>query len=413
VTTTGDVQSADAREAAAGGAILSYLQCRREEIATLVERLVRIESPSDDRMAFGPLLDTLAAELTASGMSIRRVGGRLSGGMLLARRRHRARQQPVQLLVGHCDTVWPVGTLQSMPVVADDEVIRGPGVFDMKAGLVQMVFALRALESLSLAPAAEPVVVINTDEEIGSPDSFRLIRRLARISARAFVLEPAYGSTGKLKTSRKASGAFTITVRGRAAHAGVNPEDGASAILEMSHQVQQLFALNDPRRGVTVNVGTIDGGLRSNVVAPVVRAEVDVRVRTPVDALEIEGAIRALTPLTPNTTIEVRGGILQAPMEPNARNQSLWRQAQSLGRALGLTLEQAAVGGSSDGNTTSQFTATLDGLGAVGDGAHADHEHVRLAPMIERAALLALLLRAPLDAFASGAEGATCPGGRS
>jgi glutamate carboxypeptidase len=301
--------------------------------------------------------------------------------------------------------VWPIGTLPSMPVLVDGEIIRGPGAFDMKAGLVQMLYALRALDDLGFPPAAEPVAVINTDEEIGSPDSTRLIRRLARISTRAFVLEPAYGPGGKLKTSRKASGAFTITVRGRAAHAGVSPEEGASAILEMSHQVQKLFALNDPSRGITVNVGTIDGGLRPNVVAPVVRAEVDARVRTAADGREIEAAIRALTPLTPNTTIEVQGGIAQAPMEPNARNQSLWRQAQSLGRAVGLALEQAAVGGSSDGNTTSQFTPTLDGLGAVGDGAHADHEHVRIAAMIERAALLALLLRAPLDVSAAEAEG--------
>jgi glutamate carboxypeptidase len=405
VTIRSSVQTADVRDATAGSAILDYLQSRRDDIARLLERLIRIESPSDHPAAFGPLFDVLAAEFVTSGMSVHRFGGRRSGGMLLARRRQRARSGPLQLLVGHCDTVWPIGTLPSMPVLVDGEIIRGPGAFDMKAGLVQMLYALRALDDLGFPPAAEPVAVINTDEEIGSPDSTRLIRRLARISTRAFVLEPAYGPGGKLKTSRKASGAFTITVRGRAAHAGVSPEEGASAILEMSHQVQKLFALNDPSRGITVNVGTIDGGLRPNVVAPVVRAEVDARVRTTADGREIESAIRALTPLTPNTTIEVQGGIAQAPMESNARNQSLWRQAQSLGRAVGLALEQAAVGGSSDGNTTSQFTATLDGLGAVGDGAHADHEHVRIAAMIERAALLALLLRAPLDVSAAEAEG--------
>jgi glutamate carboxypeptidase len=265
----------------------------------------------------------------------------------------------------------------------------------MKAGLVQMLFALRALRELALDPPATTVVIINSDEEIGSPDSMPLIARLARSAIRAYVLEPAFGWSGKLKTARKASGAFTVTVRGRAAHAGVNPEEGVSAILEMSYQIQKLFALNDAARGITVNVGTIDGGLRSNVVAAEVRAEVDVRVRTRGDAAEVEAAVRGLTPHTPNTTIEIEGGIDQWPMDANLRNQALWCQARDIGRRLGLELEQAAVGGASDGNTTSQYTATLDGLGGVGDGAHADHEQVLISRMVERCALLVLLLLAP------------------
>jgi len=196
---------------------------------------------------------------------------------------------------------------------------------------------------------------------------------------------------------------FTIVVKGRAAHSGINPEEGASAILEMSYQIQKLFALNDAARGITVNVGTIDGGIRSTVVAPEVRASVDVRVRTRADAVEVEAAIRDLKPVTPHTTVEIEGGIEQWPMEPDVRNQALWRRAQGLGRRLGLELDQAAVGGSSDGNTTSQYTATLDGLGAVGDGAHAGHEHAVIPRMVERCALLVLLLMSPPDASAPAA----------
>jgi glutamate carboxypeptidase len=223
----------------------------------------------------------------------------------------------------------------------------------MKGGLVQLVFALRALRELECDPPATPVVLVNSDEEVGSPESTRLIRRLAQHAARAFVLEPAFGRSGKLKTARKAVGRFTVIVRGRASHAGVNPEEGISAILEMSHQVQRLFALNDSARGVTVNVGTIDGGLRPNVVAPEVKAVVDVRVPTRDDAEQTEHAIRNLQPVLPGTSLEIVGSFGRPPMEPGERNQALWRLARELGQSLGLELEQAAVGGGSDGNTTS------------------------------------------------------------
>jgi glutamate carboxypeptidase len=377
--------------------ILSYLQQRRQEMVDLLQRLALAESPSDEPAAVAPVLGMLQLELEEAGLVARRIPGRLSGGMLVGRPRLRPRHHPVQLLVGHCDTVWPVGTVSQMPVRIREDALHGPGVFDMKGGLVQMLYALRAVKDLALQLPADCVVVINSDEEIGSPDSTSLIRRLARLASRAYILEPAFGQAGKLKTARKASGAFTITVRGRAAHAGVNPEQGASAILEMSYQIQKLFALNDAARGITVNVGTIDGGLRSNVIAAEVRASVDVRVRTRQDVAEVEAAIRALRPVNPETNIEVEGGIEQPPMEPLPRNQALWRLARDLGRRIGLELEEAAVGGASDGNTTSQYTATLDGLGAVGDGAHAAHEHARIPQMVERCALLVLLLLAPVQ----------------
>jgi glutamate carboxypeptidase len=377
--------------------ILSYLQQRRHDMVDLLQRLARAESPSDNPAAVAPVLQLLASELEQAGLSVRRFRGRVSAGMLFGRPRGRAKNTPRQLLVGHCDTVWPVGTVRQMPVRVEGETIRGPGVFDMKGGLVQMLYALRAVRDLELRSPAASVVVINSDEELGSPDSTPLIGRLARRAARAFILEPAFGRAGKLKTARKASGGFTIIIKGRAAHAGVNPEEGASAILEMSYQIQKLFALNDAARGITVNVGTIDGGLRSNVIAAEVRASVDARVRTRQDAADVEAAIRGLRPVNPATTIEVEGGIAQQPMEPLPRNQALWRTAQELGRRLGLELDQAAVGGASDGNTTSQYTATLDGLGAVGDGAHAFHEQAQIPQMVERCALLVLLLLAPLS----------------
>jgi glutamate carboxypeptidase len=378
--------------------VLAHVQGKRQGMVTLLERLALAESPSNDPVAAGRVLPLLSAELEDAGLKVRRLRGRASAGTLYAGLHARIRKRPVQLLVGHCDTVWPVGTVRQMPVAVEGDMIRGPGVFDMKGGLVQLIYALRVIRELGLEPPAATLVIINSDEEIGSPDSTPLIRRLARRAARAFILEPAFGKAGKLKTARKAVGSFTITIKGRAAHAGINPEEGASAILELSHQIQRLFALNDAARGITVNVGTIDGGLRPNVVAPEVRASVDVRVRTRADAAEVEAAIRGLQPVNPKTLIRIEGGFEHPPLEPLPRNQALWRLARDLGRQLGLELEQVEVGGASDGNTTSQYTATLDGLGAVGDGAHALHEQVLIPPMVERCALLVLLLLAPLGA---------------
>lgn len=366
-------------------------------MVALLTELAAIESPTDNPAAVGPVMARLDAELQASGLATRRISGTHTGGVIVARPADRERRRPLQLLVGHCDTVWPVGTTRQMPVGVVGDELRGPGVFDMKGGLVQLIFALRTVRALGVMLPATPVILINSDEETGSHESQRTTVRLARRAARAFVLEPAFGPHGKLKTARKAVGEFSIVIRGKAAHAGLSPTEGVSAVLELSHQIQQLFALNDPSRGVTVNVGTIDGGVRPNVVAPEVRAQVDVRVPSSTDVARLDAAIRGLTPVHPQTTIEVSGGFHHPPLEPVPRNQALWQRAQALGRSLGLDLDQAAVGGASDGNTISQYTATLDGLGAVGDGAHAAHEHVVTSALASRAALLALLLAAPLD----------------
>jgi glutamate carboxypeptidase len=321
--------------------------------------------------------------------------------MLYARPCRRRRRVPVQLMLGHYDTVWPAGTLATMPFERSGDTVRGPGVFDMKGGLVMMILALRGLRELGVEPEVTPVVFANSDEEIGSRDSRRYIEALARRVIRAFVLEPSLGEAGRLKTARKGIARFTVTVTGQAAHAGLEPGKGASAILELSHVIQRLFELNDPERGVTVNVGTIDGGLRPNVVAPESRAVVDVRVAGAGDARRVEAAIRGLKTSTPGTQVRIEGGFGRPPLEPTPRNQRLWERARRLGKSLGLDLEQAAVGGGSDGNTTSLYTATLDGLGPVGGGAHAPDEHLKLGPTLQRAALLALLLAEP----AAGGDG--------
>jgi glutamate carboxypeptidase len=376
--------------------ILGFLRAQEPRMVALLAELAALESPTDNPPATARALDRLADELASSGMAVRRVPGQISAGTIVARPVVRVRRRPVQMLVGHCDTVWPLGTTALMPVLVTEGQIRGPGVFDMKGGLVQLIFALRALRHVHCDLPATPVVVITSDEEIGSPESRRTTVRLAQRAVRAFVLEPAYGSAGKLKTSRKAVGEFEIVVKGRAAHAGLSPGEGTSAILELSHQIQRLFALNDPSRGVSVNVGTIDGGVRPNVVAPEVRALVDVRVPTMADADRIETAIRGLTPVDERSSIQVSGSFGHPPLEPLPRNRALWTLARSLAATIGIDLEEAAVGGASDGNVISQYTATLDGLGAVGDGAHAPHEYVLASKLSERAALVALLLSAPV-----------------
>jgi glutamate carboxypeptidase len=282
-----------------------------------------------------------------------------------------------------------------MPVVAENGVLKGPGVFDMKGGVTQILFALQTLQALGLEPTVTPVVLFTSDEEIGSYESRTHIERLARVADRALVLEPALGRAGKIKTARKGSGDFEIIVKGKAAHAGLAPEEGASAILELTYVVQKLFALNEPASGVTVNVGTLDGGIRTNIVAPESRITVDVRAPTAADARRLDEAIRSLQPTTPGVTLEIHGEIDRPPLERTPRNQALWHRYQALGRLLDIELAEGLSGGASDGNFTSRYTATLDGLGPVGDGAHAYHEHLDVEKTIERCILLTLLLLTP------------------
>jgi len=375
--------------------LLHEVRWRRDQFLSVLESLCRAESPSLDAHRQQAVHAVLAANLDALGYAVRELPGTRSGGHLYARPRRRNRGAGVQLLLGHYDTVWPVGTLATMPFGFEGDRARGPGVYDMKGGLAQIIVALASLRGLGIEPELTPVVLVNADEEVGSRESGRYVRRLARIADRALVLEPSLGIEGRLKTERKGVARYTVVVHGRAAHAGLDPGAGASAILELSHVIQALFALNDPARGITVNVGTIDGGLRPNVVAAASRAVVDVRARSAADAERVDASIRQLQPVTPGTSLSIEGGPGRPPLEPTARNQALFETAQALGQHLGMTLGGGTAGGGSDGSTASLHTATLDGLGPVGDGAHAAHEYIEIGPTLDRAALLALLLVAP------------------
>ena len=373
--------------------ILDWLRERQEEMTELLARLVLAESPSLVPGSESAALDLLSIELARSGFHTRLLRGDGTGDHLFARPQPRQRGRAYQLIRGHVDTVWPLGTVRSSRTGRENGRFYGPGTYDMKGGLVQLVFALEALDDLGLEPTVTPVVLVNSDEEIGSIDSKRHIRLLASRAARAFVLEPPAGPAGLLKTGRKGVESFEIVVTGRAAHAGTNPDEGISAILELSHVVQELFALNDTAHGVTVNVGTIDGGLRANVVAPEATAVVDVRAPSEAEAIAVAEAIRSLEPARRGTTVTVRSDVARPPMPATDRNRALFRRAQRLAWRLGLPIGEAPlVGGAYYANLTSGLTATLDGLGAVGDGAHAPDEHVLVSALPQRAALLALLL---------------------
>lgn len=376
--------------------ILDHIDRRKTAMFDLLERLVLCESPSHDPAAQTEVMRLLCDAFESRSFRPQRLSGVQSGGMLLAMPRARTRHQRHQLILGHCDTVWPIGTLETMPARTEGGTFWGPGSYDMKAGLVQGLFAIEALHEAGAAPLrVTPVFFINSDEEIGSHESTRLIVRFARGADRCFVLEPSLGPNGSLKTARKGVGRFEITIRGKAAHAGLDPGKGASAILELSHIIQKLFALNDPAKGVTVNVGTIDGGLSPNMVAPESKAAVDVRVPTREDANRIEQAIHALRAETPGTQVLIEGSVRRPPLERTPGNRRLWALAQRGADELGFKIDEASAGGGSDGNTTSLFTPTLDGLGAVGAGAHAANEHLVLDKMVERSALLARLLSYP------------------
>jgi len=377
-----------------------FLAGQQDEMARLLIELANLETPSLVPESQRAIQELLTWRLEAIGFKARLFSGEETGGHLylsLSESGNAAEGVPVQLLLGHTDTVWPIGTVQNMPVVWEEreDVIRGPGVFDMKAGIVQMVFALEALSELGLKPTVAPTIFLNSDEEIGSPESQGHVERLAQASNRVLVLEPALGHEGLIKTTRRGVARFDIRVVGRASHSGIALEEGASAIQEMALVIQALHALTDPKRGIAVNVGTVSGGTAVNVVAAECRVSVDVRVATQGDGRWVKEVIQGLEPTTPGTQLEIEVMLERDPMEATPRNRILWEAVQGCGSRLGLELEGAESGGASDGNTTSLYTATVDGLGAVGDGAHARHEHVRVSKLLERTTLLAIILMMP------------------
>jgi glutamate carboxypeptidase len=356
--------------------------------------LVEIESPSDDRAAVNRCAEA-AAEMAASlGGRVRRHRQRAYGDVLELRFGPRGGRsaEPVMLL-GHLDTVWPLGTLRTMPFRVAEGRVWGPGTLDMKAGVAMGLAAIRLLREADAL--RRPVTfLLNPDEEVGSEASRAITEKLARESKAVFVLEPAQGLGGAYKTARKGVGGYTVRVRGVAAHAGVDFERGHSAIHELAWQLEKVRGFTDLERGLTVNAGVVRGGTRTNVVAAEAEAEVDVRIARAKDAARIERKFRSLRARDHGCVVEVEGGMNRPPMERTRATVALYRRAATLFAEMGFDLAEAATGGGSDGNFTAALgVPTLDGMGAVGEGAHAAHESVVVKDLAPRTALLAEMIR--------------------
>jgi glutamate carboxypeptidase len=377
-----------------GHELAAWSRARIDEQTALLRALVEIESPSSDPAGVAVLAERLVQELQPLGLTceLLPVDG---GGPLLRARSAPLDARPVMLL-GHLDTVWPLGTLRARPVRVvneggdDGERLFGPGAYDMKAGLVVMVFALRALREYGALP---PVSVFLTPlEEVGCAAYRDVMEAEMRASRACLDFEPAWPG-GAVKTARKGSGTFTLRARGRAAHAGADLDKGANAVVDLARRVLEVAALTDRERGTSANVGVIRGGIRPNVVPDFAEAEVDVRYARLADGPPLEAALRALRADTPGVTLEVEGGLGYPPLERTPRVARLFETAREVARALGQDLREVATGGASEASFAAALDLpTLDGLGADGDGAHAEHEHVRLASLPRRIALAAALV---------------------
>jgi glutamate carboxypeptidase len=376
---------------AAGSSLLGFLEQQQSAMLEVLRRMVEIESPSDNKAAVDQLGKALAAEFAGAGAKTKLHSEAGVGNHLQAWFPGAPNKKPI-LLLGHFDTVWPLGTLNSMPFRVEGGRAFGPGIYDMKAGITMMLFALRALRSTGAAH--RPVtVLLDTDEEVGSVTGRPLVEAVAKECEAVLVLEPSQGPQGHLKTARKGVGDYTLRVRGRASHAGVDFEKGHSAIVELSRQILEIAKFTDISRGITVNPGVINGGTRTNVVAAEATAEVDIRVARGADATELEQKFAALRPFDPACSLEVSGGLNRPPMERTEGTVRLYRMAQQHAAELGMPIDEASTGGGSDGNFTSALgLPTLDGLGAVGEGAHAVNESIVLSELPRRTALLACLL---------------------
>ena len=354
-----------------------------------MEALVRLESPTTEKGAVDACGAELASRLAAIGGRVTPLPRTSRGDHLLAEFGCGASQV---LLLGHFDTVWPVGQLGRMPLAREDGRLHGPGIFDMKAGIAIGMLAVRALLETG-APLARRIVMLwTTDEEVGSETSRGAIEDEARRSDAVLVLEPSLPG-GAVKTSRKGCGSFEVIVKGVSAHAGIEPQKGASALHELAHQILRINAFQDLSRGVSVNVVQASGGLRSNVIPDEARAIVDVRAPTADAAAAVDAAFRSLQPMDARTTVTAKGGFDRPPLERSPAVVRLYNEACRVARELGFDLREGATGGGSDGNFTAALgVPTLDGLGAVGDGAHALHEHIEVASLADRAALVAGLV---------------------
>jgi glutamate carboxypeptidase len=394
----------------AAESVFSHLDfCRRQqaEMLSLLQRMVEIESPSDNKAALDRMGEFLAGEFERLGGKVTFDPQKDAGNHLKAEFGCPSPGKPV-LLLGHFDTVWPLGTLAQMPFRIDSGRAFGPGVYDMKAGITMMIFAIKALAAERKKQTSGPenekqssrgndrpiTILLDSDEEVGSTTGRPLVEATARDCEAVLVLEPSQGPKGFLKTSRKGVGDVTVRVRGRASHAGVDFEKGRSAIVELSRQLLEIVKFTDLGRGITVNPGVIQGGTRSNVVAAEAWAEVDLRIARASDAAELMERFAALKTFDPECSIEISGGINRPPMERTPGTVRLFRTAQELGATLGMNVEESSTGGGSDGNFTSALgVPTLDGLGALGEGAHASNESIVIEELPRRTALLAGLLQ--------------------
>jgi len=373
---------------------LRYAVEKQGEISRLIKRLVECESPSDSSVDVDRVVDVLIEETSdiASAQVVRPDGFGEHLRLEFAGAGQKAGQQILAL--GHSDTVWPLGTLSRMPFRELDGRLWGPGVLDMKSGLAFFIYAMRALRESGDSLECPVVLLVVSDEEVGSPTSRYLTEEEAKQSRAVLVLEPGTGLTGKLKTARKGVGRYVITISGQAAHAGVDFSNGASAILEAAHQIQKIAKMTDLLVGTTVNPGVVHGGTKSNVIAAEATIEVDVRSVTLTEGIEVDRALHTLRPADSRCSIHVEGGLNRPPMERTARIAQMLDLAQQVGRESGVTIEESSTGGGSDGNFTAALgVPTLDGLGAVGEGAHAPNESILIDRIPDRVALLAGLIK--------------------
>ena len=368
---------------------LRYFESRQEALVATIRELVEIESPSDNKAAADRMSRFLAEKFEAIGGHVRLHPAADFGDNLQVDFPGREKLKPV-LLLGHFDTVYPLGTLETMPCSVSDGRLHGPGALDMKSGIALMLYVIEALETWHAGLPRPVTVFLVSDEEVGSSSSRKITESLAMESAAVLVLEPSAGPHGAVKTARKGVGEYKLTVRGVAAHAGLDPGKGHSAIVELAHQIAALSKLNDAERGISVNAGVIHGGTRSNVIAAAASAEIDVRIKRAKQAAMVDRKLRSLKPFDKHCKLTVEGGVNRMPMERNAGVTALYKKALAIAKQIGWKLEEAAVGGGSDGNFTAGMgVPTLDGLGSVGSGAHAAHEHIVISELPRRALLLA------------------------
>jgi glutamate carboxypeptidase len=375
--------------------ILAFARSRERPLTAMIRSFVECESPSDDPAAVNRFVD-LVCDTVSGFAKVKRLPGGRFGRILVCEMTLPGRQKNGQILaLGHSDTVWSMGTLKTMPFRQAEGRLWGPGALDMKAGIAFFITAVEALRELDVPVASKVVLQLNPDEEVGSEVSRGVTEKNARASKAVLVLEPGTGLTGKLKTARKGVGDFTLKVKGRASHAGVDFQAGASAVLELVRQLDTIASFTRMDKGITVNPGVIRGGTRSNVVAAEAEAEIDIRILRLRDAPALERRFRTLRPFDKRCTLEVTGGLNRPPMERSAGIVKLFRLAQGLAREVGVELEESLSGGGSDGNFTAALgVPTLDGLGAVGEGAHAVNESLLVDRMADRTALLAKLIAA-------------------